>query len=835
MAVNSTLFVAIPAAALLLNLFLLLVCISAKKSKLVIAFMLLVASYSIWSGGSLGMRAMIYPGAIFWFKVSFTGILLVPFMIYNFVYEYTEQKGTFTRSLMAVSWFIIIVLANLDLFIKSPAIASENATRSFEYTLTNWTILPILYGVFTLGLTFHMIFKSIAYKGQSLNAFTPFFLGTGVLFVGLLLTVIPGFGSFPIDPLACGINALFLFYALYKKRLITFKMVASRGPLYLSAIIMMTALMTVLYSSFEEMYDRRFPQYIAYKPIVFSVILSILTVLVYNLIRKALFLLFNKTHATREEELRRFSREINESLDDKQILKTFCDLIERNMDCDMAYVLVSDDSGNYVTEAATLPVLSGGIAIRSESPVIEWLKEHNLSITYKDFTRTKNFHAMWESEKSTFVDNNIKLLLPIAEGKRLLALALFADRGNHKNYSPGEITFLESAGAVMSIATKNALLYAAMQKEAYTDTLTGLYNRRYFNSIAKKQFEQAKMHTLSVVLISFDDFTLYRELYGSLRIETVLKDMAKILLSAIGSQGCVARYSEREFIISIPFIDTEATGRIIEVIRNLFKNHVDNKREHGYRHLTFSAGICTYPVSSSNLEETINYAGVALYTAKKNGKNRTQVYSTETSGKALTPEAMRFGEQCERTIYALTAAIDAKDHYTFQHSQNVSLYGAKLAEYIGLDPEHVEIIRQAGLLHDVGKIGIPESILSKEGKLTDEELAIMREHPEASVAMIKYLPSLDYVVPAAFSHHERWDGKGYPRGIAGEDIPIAARCLCIVDAFDAMTTQRSYKAAMSVEDALDEIRRNLGTQFDAKIGLAFIKLAESGDLAIHKV
>jgi len=198
----------------------------------------------------------------------------------------------------------------------------------------------------------------------------------------------------------------------------------------------------------------------------------------------------------------------------------------------------------------------------------------------------------------------------------------------------------------------------------------------------------------------------------------------------------------------------------------------------------------------------------------------------------VTPEALHFGEQCAQTIYALTAAIDAKDHYTFRHSENVSKYASQLGEEIGLDKEHVEIIRQAGLLHDIGKIGIPESILVKDGPLTPEERKIMEQHVEGSIAMIKYLPSLDYVTPAAIGHHERWDGKGYPRGLKGEDIPIAARCLGIADAFDAMTTARSYKPALSVEEALDEIRRNLGTQFDPKIGLVFVKAVEEGRI-IH--
>lgn len=144
------------------------------------------------------------------------------------------------------------------------------------------------------------------------------------------------------------------------------------------------------------------------------------------------------------------------------------------------------------------------------------------------------------------------------------------------------------------------------------------------------------------------------------------------------------------------------------------------------------------------------------------------------------------------------------------------------------------MIRQAGLLHDIGKIGIPEAILTKQGRLTEEEHKVMQQHVEGSIAMIRYLPSLDYVIPAAIGHHERWDGKGYPRGIAGEEIPVGARCLCIADAFDAMTTARSYRLPMPVEAALDEIERCLGTQFDPVLGRKFIELVRTGGIAVAR-
>ncbi|MCF0143402.1 MAG: HD-GYP domain-containing protein, partial [Parasporobacterium sp.] len=184
------------------------------------------------------------------------------------------------------------------------------------------------------------------------------------------------------------------------------------------------------------------------------------------------------------------------------------------------------------------------------------------------------------------------------------------------------------------------------------------------------------------------------------------------------------------------------------------------------------------------------------------------------------------------TIYALTAAIDAKDHYTFNHSQCVSKYAVHLAELAGLPADHVEIIRQAGLLHDIGKIGIPDAILSKEDRLTDDEFNIMRQHVERSIEMIRHLPSLDYVIPVVIGHHERYDGKGYPRGIKGEYIPVGARVLAIADAFDAMVSRRAYKTKMPVDKALEEIERNAGTQFDARLAMLFIEGVQTGAIQV---
>ena len=190
-------------------------------------------------------------------------------------------------------------------------------------------------------------------------------------------------------------------------------------------------------------------------------------------------------------------------------------------------------------------------------------------------------------------------------------------------------------------------------------------------------------------------------------------------------------------------------------------------------------------------------------------------------------------QEYESTIYALTAAIDAKDHYTFSHSTNVAYYATALATALGMNEDMVEIIRQAALLHDVGKIGIPEYILNKADKLTDDEYETIKGHVEASIDIIRHLPSLDYVIPAVIGHHERYDGTGYPDGLKGEEIPIHARIIAVADSYDAMQSRRIYRNPLGTAVIYNEILNNRGTQFDPEIADVFLKLLDENRLVIN--
>ncbi len=176
------------------------------------------------------------------------------------------------------------------------------------------------------------------------------------------------------------------------------------------------------------------------------------------------------------------------------------------------------------------------------------------------------------------------------------------------------------------------------------------------------------------------------------------------------------------------------------------------------------------------------------------------------------------------TLHALTSSIDAKDRYTRGHSERVALMSRQLASAAGLDHNTVERVYISGLVHDVGKIGVPEAVLTKPGKLTDEEFALIKLHPEIGARILRDIRQMQDLIPGVLAHHERWDGRGYPANLKGNDIPLFGRLICLADSFDAMSSNRTYRQALSLQQVLAEISRCAGAQFDPDLAQVFVKL-----------
>jgi putative nucleotidyltransferase with HDIG domain len=234
-----------------------------------------------------------------------------------------------------------------------------------------------------------------------------------------------------------------------------------------------------------------------------------------------------------------------------------------------------------------------------------------------------------------------------------------------------------------------------------------------------------------------------------------------------------------------------------------------------------SFGVSTFPIHRPDSEGLLAVADQALYAAKKLGRNRTVIYSAEIKG-ILEGSGVQAPDPDVHlaTLVTLAEALDIRDSGTAKHSQTVGGLAAMMATDLGFDPDHVERVRMAGVLHDIGKIAVSDSILRKPGRLTEEEWAEIKRHPETGARLLGYASG--DIRRWVLCHHERPDGQGYPQGLRGSQVPIESRILSVADAYEAMTAERPYSAPKPAEAALAELRRCAGTQFDAEIVEIFI-------------
>jgi putative nucleotidyltransferase with HDIG domain len=283
----------------------------------------------------------------------------------------------------------------------------------------------------------------------------------------------------------------------------------------------------------------------------------------------------------------------------------------------------------------------------------------------------------------------------------------------------------------------------------------------------------------------------------------------------------VARMGGEEFAVIVPEAGEHETYILAERLRQETRSAFRERPEK----LTVSCGVAVHPNHGADPDVLLKAADQALYAAKQLGRDRSVIYSTELAANMTdlgdSNAAQRAGSLA--TVVSLAEVLDIRHTGTATHSQMVGRYAEAMARALELGEKRVERVRLSGILHDIGKVGIPDSILDKPGPLTDEEWAEMRKHPEIGARIVRNA-NLDDIAIWILAHHERPDGTGYPLGLSGGQIPIEARILAVADAFEAMTAHRAYKQAMSEPEARRELRRRAGSQFDVEVVDAFLSL-----------
>jgi len=376
------------------------------------------------------------------------------------------------------------------------------------------------------------------------------------------------------------------------------------------------------------------------------------------------------------------------------------------------------------------------------------------------------------------------------------------------------------------------------------DAHTGLYNYGYLQDVIESEFHQARRYAqnLALVMLDVDYFKSINDVYGAAFGDLVLKQLARQLKRMVRRYDILIRYAGEEFIIISPRLDRNiAVNMSQRLLESLNFVNFGNKKHSVKLKLSFS--VVSFPEDrvKSGID-LVNLANRVLNRVKESGGNRVfsalDLRSQLKDGvgkrskavgvKSLKNTISKLNKQSKQglseSIFAFAKTLELKDHYTGEHVENTVHFATEIAKELSLPKEDVELIKQAAMLHDLGKIGISENILLKKAKLNKREFNEIKKHPQIGADIIRPIQFLHSLIPFIFYHHERWDGKGYPSGIRGEDIPLGARVIAIADVYQALISDRPYHKAFSKSAAIEIIKKSSGTQFDPRIVNTFLKI-----------
>jgi len=329
---------------------------------------------------------------------------------------------------------------------------------------------------------------------------------------------------------------------------------------------------------------------------------------------------------------------------------------------------------------------------------------------------------------------------------------------------------------------------------SYNDVLTGVYNRRFFEEEFKR-IDTEKYYPLSIIMGDINGLKLVNDAFGHLEGDKLLKSVAIDIKDVCSENGVVARWGGDEFVVLLPNTSSGTCGKLCKDI--LLKKESNNEKIK----TSISLGYSTKVNSEEKIIKTLKEAEDMMY------KNKL----TES-------DSYRY-----LIIQSITKTLAEKDHETEEHANRLKYYCNQLGKLVGLSQSELNELEIFAALHDIGKIAINENVLNKKEKLTDEDWYKLKKHSEIGYRIVKSVPELINIADYILAHHERWDGSGYPQGLKGENIPLLSRILAIVDAYDAMINDRSYRKALPKDECIKELFINAGKQFDPYIVELFIE------------
>jgi diguanylate cyclase (GGDEF)-like protein len=523
----------------------------------------------------------------------------------------------------------------------------------------------------------------------------------------------------------------------------------------------------------------------------------------------------NSQHLTRADQrarelqlLAEVSRALSSQLSIRALCQTVCNEVRRVMDAQVFFVaLTADDGASMRLEFA----IEGDELLESEPVKLEntfarrvlETREPLVIQTSREITQTPH-RTIRRSDRGAV---RSLAMAPLRLADRCIGV-MSAQSYNERAFDETSVRLLTAIGEQLALAVQNAQLFGDAKSRADRDPLTNLFHHRYLKTRLEEEIAQSRFtnRPLVVLMMDIDNFKLVNDTYGHPVGDDALRMLTGVLQATCRGSDVIGRYGGDEFMIILPDTDVEQGMRIAERIETEVAGRSLHLHDGTTIPLRCSIGLASVPQDGRSPSEIIAKADAALYQSKRQGRPMGRLQRVGTTQLRL--------EGNFEPVAELLAALLSRDPATRTHLEHVNRLGKEFAERLGLSEPDTQSLLLASVLHDVGKIAIPDQVLRKPGRLTRDEYDLIRRHPQIGAMLIEHIPGFADAARAVLHHHERWDGRGYPAKLAGDDIPLLARIVTLIDAFSAMVMNRPYHKGMDEDEAIAEIRKGAGTQFD---------------------
>lgn len=649
-----------------------------------------------------------------------------------------------------------------------------------------------------------------------------------VLTGGGLLNAAPALRGYPVDIVAGVVTAALISYAVLKHHLLDIAVVLRESVVYalpvLGATLLYLAVMLPLLVALEVIGIAAC--------VVAGVAIGVLIALAYYnygdvvqaFLRRAIF----RTAYDFRRKVEELSRLLSRLADPQELSNSLLDMIADTLKYTWSAVWLFNKRDHTYAVSAHRGLEAADareVSLDADHPFVARLTSCSKILGHAEMRDFDNLMKSLQVDHEPVSTLDPSLALPLKGDDMLIGFIMLGPKASG-SYSQDDVALLGTLGHQAGVGFRNAMLYREMTEMATRDGLTGAYNQRYMVQRLPEEMERASRLglPLSLLLVDIDMFHVFNEMHGHGAGDTALVELVRLMRRRARRTDLIFRYGGEEFaVVALGTAASQAHGFGERLQRDVENHHF--RGAHGVRtSLTVSIGVATSPDHADSWEQLLFCADMALLEAKEQGRNTTCLYSPAEEERILEPSTTRSAYLS--TIYALAATIDARDTYTYGHSQEVARYATALGKALGFSSERLSSLRMAALLHDIGKIGVPDHILQKAGVFTLEERLEMQKHPLVAETILHHVSALSPLLTAVLHHHERFDGKGYPSGLRGDDIPLEARILAIADACDAMSSFRSHRGALTKDAVIAELIKGAGTQFDPSLTVIFCELLQ---------